>query len=104
MRSAVAATILASTALAAWTGCSSSTPPRRLSGRALFEADCSHCHSLAGRESPARQGGDLLGYRLGRSELGEFIREMPLRRPVSRAQLAALVGYVLGAQRSSRGQ
>jgi mono/diheme cytochrome c family protein len=102
MRSAMVAAPLASMVLVAPTGCGGSSHPQRVSGRALFATDCSHCHSLVGTESPTRQGGDLLAYRLRRSELTEFVREMPLRRPLSHTQLAAVVSYVLREQRSAR--
>jgi mono/diheme cytochrome c family protein len=102
MRSALVAASLASIIIVASTSCGGSSVSRRVSGRAVFATECSACHSLAGSESPARQGGDLLGYRLRRSELSEFVREMPLRRPLSRAKLAAVVGYVLAKQRSAR--
>jgi len=69
----------------------------------LFAADCSACHSLIGDESLRRQGGDLLGYRFSRRDLLEFAREMPVRRPLSPAQLAAIVGYVSGRERSAGG-
>ena len=38
------------------------------------------CHSLTGRQSPRRQGGDLLALRMTRVEMLEFVREMPVRR------------------------
>ena len=84
-------------------GCGSVSRPRSASGKALFAADCSACHSLIGSESLRRQGGDLLGYRFSRRDLLEFAREMPVRRPLSPAQLAAIVGYVSGRERSAGG-
>jgi hypothetical protein len=69
----------------------------------LFAEDCSACHSLIGNESLRRPGGDLLGYRFSRRDLLEFAREMPVRRPLGPAQLAAIVDYVSGEERSAGG-
>jgi mono/diheme cytochrome c family protein len=71
-------------------------------GHRLFEQNCSICHSLIGSESLRREGGDLLRYRLSRQDLLEFAREMPVRRPLRAEQLAAVVDYVLDAQRRGR--
>lgn len=49
---------------------------------------------MIGNESLHRQGGDLLGYRLTRQELSEQVREMPVRRPLTQAELTAVVDYV----------
>jgi mono/diheme cytochrome c family protein len=84
-------------------GCGASGP-RRASGKTLFAEDCSECHSLLGNESLRRQGGDLLGYRFSRPDLLEFAREMPVRRPLSPAQLATIVDYVSGKERSAGGR
>jgi mono/diheme cytochrome c family protein len=65
---------------------------------AVFARHCSACHSLIGNESRHRQGGDLVGYRLSRQQLLEFTREMPTRRPLTSAQLEAVVDYVLKIQ------
>lgn len=71
-------------------------------GVGLFNVACGQCHSLIGNESLRRPGGDLLGYHFSRVELVSFAREMPVRRRLSRSQLAAIVAYVLSAQRSAR--
>jgi mono/diheme cytochrome c family protein len=84
-------------------GCGSAGAPRAQDGKALFAEDCSACHSLIGNESLRRQGGDLLGYRFSRGDLLEFSREMPVRRPLSSAQLAAIVGYVSRREGSAGG-
>jgi len=80
-------------------GCGAASTARGPTGRALFAQDCSACHSLSGRESPRRQGGDLLGARLSPGVMLEFVREMPVRRPLSPADLAAVTDYVLSVQR-----
>jgi hypothetical protein len=64
----------------------------------VFAAECSSCHSLIGNESLHRQGGDLLGYHIGRAEMTQFVREMPVRRPLTAAELRAVVDYVLRLQ------
>jgi mono/diheme cytochrome c family protein len=87
----------------ALTGCGASGQ-RTASGRALFAGDCSNCHSLIGDESLRRHGGDLLGHRFSRPDLLEFAREMPVHRPLSPAQLAAIVDYVFGRERSAGGR
>lgn len=92
--------VVASVAL---TGCDSASRTRPASGKALFAEDCSACHSLIGKESLHRQGGDLLGYRFNRQDLLEFAREMPVRRPPHPAQLQAIVDYVFDKELSAGG-
>ena len=84
-------------------GCGSASHLRPASGKGLFADDCSACHSLIGSESLHRQGGDLLGYRFTQSDLTQFVREMPVRRPLSPGQLNAILTYVLTRERSSGG-
>ena len=84
-------------ALAA-TGCGAGRPAGR-SGKALFAQACSFCHSLTGHDIPSKQGGDLLGVRLSRPVALQFVREMPVRRPLHRAELAAIVDYIALVQR-----
>lgn len=63
----------------------------------VFAHACQSCHSLIGNESEHKQGGDLLGYDFSRQELISFTRVMPTR-PLSAAELNAVVDYVLRAQ------
>jgi mono/diheme cytochrome c family protein len=70
-----------------------------VSGARVFARDCALCHSLVGNESLHRQGGDLLGYRMSRQQLVQFTREMPVRHPLTRAELNAVVEYVFSLQR-----
>jgi mono/diheme cytochrome c family protein len=65
-----------------------------VSGAAVFDRECSACHSLVGNESLHKPGGDLVGYSLTRGELLLQTREMPVKHPLSAAQLAAVVQYV----------
>ncbi|MGI8505712.1 MAG: c-type cytochrome [Solirubrobacteraceae bacterium] len=83
-------------------GCGATSGARGPNGKSLFAQDCSACHSLSGRESPRRQGGDLLGARLSPGVMLQFAREMPVRRPLSRAELKAVTDYVISLQRRGR--
>ncbi len=87
-------------------GCGGGGSPRVLgaaggSGAVVFARSCSACHSLVGNESLHRQGGDLLGYKMTRSQLLGFTRVMPTK-PLSDAQLDAVVEYILRAQSRAR--
>ncbi len=83
--------------------CGSTPEPARSSGAVVFRQSCSGCHTLVGNESRRTQGGDLLGFALSRNQLLQFIREMPVRHPLSTGQLQAVTGYVLRAQRRGPG-
>lgn len=95
--------LLLSAALTA-SGCSGSSPPSTgpAVGQGVFSRACSACHSLVGNESLHRSGGDLLGYGFSAAALTQYTRVMPLRRPLSAAQTAAVVAYLLRVQRGSR--
>jgi hypothetical protein len=67
----------------------------------VFAHDCSACHSLIGNETKHKDGGDLVGYHLTRDQLALITRTMPTR-PLSAAELQAVVGYVLRAQQQGR--
>ena len=71
---------------------------RPVSGALVFAHDCQVCHSVIGNESEHKQGGDLLGYHLTRAQWLSFTRVMPARKPLSKAELNAVVDYVLRAQ------
>ncbi len=71
-------------------------------GAAVFHRDCQSCHSLVGNESLHKQGGDLLGYDMSRAQMLQLTRVMPTR-PLTAAQLNAVVDYVLQAQRRHQG-
>ncbi len=90
--------VLLSALALAGTGCGSSAAPAPpLSGAEVFARSCAACHSLVGNESHYKQGGDLVGYHLSRAQLTLMTRSMPTR-PLSRAELAAVVSYVLRTQ------
>jgi cytochrome c len=76
-------------------------PHTSTSGREVFARDCMSCHSLSGHGSPKQQGGDLLGVHLRRPVLVQFTAEMPVKRPLSKADLNAVVDYVIAVQRRS---
>jgi mono/diheme cytochrome c family protein len=80
-------------------GCGGTATPTARSGRSLFAQACGFCHSVTGHDSPSKQGGDLLGIRLRRPVALQFAREMPVRHPLSEAQLAAIVDYIALVQR-----
>lgn len=71
-------------------------------GQAVFAHDCASCHTLIGNESAHKQGGDLIGYQMTRSQLTRQTEVMPTR-PLTSAQLRAVVDYVLRAQRAGHG-
>jgi mono/diheme cytochrome c family protein len=75
-------------------GCGSGAASPTVDGRALFAENCAMCHSLTGRSSPRQQGGDLLGFRMSENEMLEFVREMPVRHPLSSTQQRAIADFV----------
>jgi mono/diheme cytochrome c family protein len=81
---------------------SSAQQDQRVGGAVVFARSCQACHSLIGNESRHKQGGDLLDYRMSRGEMTSFTREMPARPPLTQAELRAVVGYVLAAERRAR--
>lgn len=83
------------------TACANAHKPPAVSGASVFAHTCSSCHSLVGNESLRKQGGDLIAYRMTRAQLLDFTRVMPTR-PLSRAELDAVVDYVLRAQAARR--
>jgi mono/diheme cytochrome c family protein len=85
-------------AIAACGGTAAKAP----SGRAVFATACHSCHTLSGPGAPATQGGDLRELRIERPQLLQFVREMPVRRRLSAAELRAVADYLLGVQRRAR--
>jgi mono/diheme cytochrome c family protein len=84
------------------TGCGAAGAARPPDGKTLFVQACGACHSLSGRESPDRQGGDLLGARLSPGVMLQFAREMPVRRSLSPVELRTVADYVVSVQRQGR--
>lgn len=73
-----------------------------VSGKAVFTAHCAVCHSLNGQDDPRLQGGDLLGFHASRAQVVQFVREMPVvHRPLTSAELRAVVDYVIAAERGA---
>jgi mono/diheme cytochrome c family protein len=68
--------------------------PTASSGRALFAQACGACHTLTGHNDSRHQGGDLLGFHASRTQFVQLASEMPVRRPLSRGQLQAVVRFV----------
>ena len=87
---------------AAVSGCGSSGGSTRSNAPALFAEDCGMCHSLTGRQSPRRQGGDLLALHMTRAEMLEFVREMPVPHRLSDPQLQAVADYVRAVEARGR--
>jgi len=56
------------------------------------------CHSLTGHASARQQGGDLLGFQMTRSQMLEFVREMPVPHRLSSAQEKTVADYVRAAE------
>jgi mono/diheme cytochrome c family protein len=83
--------------------CGKASEPRSSSGAVVFAEECQTCHTLVGNESRRTQGGDLMGYRLNRATLAQFTREMPVRHPLSPAELSAVVNLLLRAERHGSG-
>ena len=81
-------------------GCGSSGGTR--GGSALFAEDCVACHSLTGRQSPRQQGGDLLALHMTRSEMLEYVMEMPVRRRLSSIQVETVADYVRAVEAGGR--
>ena len=73
-------------------------------GAKVFDQECQTCHSLVGSDSLRRVGGDLLGYRLSRTQILELVRQMPVRRMLSPAELVAVSDYVLGREHRAAGR
>ena len=78
-------------------GCGQASSRHSADGAALFAGNCRSCHSLLGNESRHTQGGDLLNLRMSRAQLESFTRVMPTR-PLSQAEIDAIVDYVLREQ------
>lgn len=94
---AIAALALSWPAGAAIGGCGSGA---RVTGRAVFAADCAVCHSISGHSAPKQQGGDLLRLRLPREELIQYAAEMPaIHHRLTAAEVSAVVDYMRLVQR-----
>jgi mono/diheme cytochrome c family protein len=75
-------------------GPTAASGPTASSGRALFAQACGACHTLTGHDDSRHQGGDLLGFHASRTQFVQLASEMPVRRPLSRGQLQAVVRFV----------
>jgi mono/diheme cytochrome c family protein len=98
-----AAVLIALAVAGALSGCGSDGAAHRSEGQALFSQDCGICHSLTGRQSPRRQGGDLLALRVSRAAMLQFVGEMPVPHPLSSAQLRSVTDYVLAVEAQGHG-
>ena len=62
-------------------------------GHAIFEHDCSSCHTLTGHETSV-DGGDLAIGHLRVADLASFARVMPLRQPLTQRDALIVARYV----------
>lgn len=67
---------------------------------AIFSSSCSGCHTLSAGAARRTVGGDLLPYRMTRAQMVAFVREMPVPRTLSAADVQAVSDYVLALQRA----
>jgi mono/diheme cytochrome c family protein len=94
-RRPVVALLLASCLAASASACGGGPAHAPPSGRVLFNHACGACHTLTGHNDPRHQGGDLLGFHATRPQMLQLAGEMPVRRPLSEAQLNAVVRFVM---------
>jgi mono/diheme cytochrome c family protein len=78
----------------------SGRPPSLADGAKVFASSCSGCHTLAPGGRPVPSGGPLAGYRMTNPQIESFVEQMPLRRPLSARETAAVVAFVAHAQRA----
>lgn len=70
-----------------------------LVGQRLFAGACGGCHTIVGRNTRS-SGGDLGGEHLSVPDLESFTRVMPVRPPLTSAQVRAVAAYVSERQRT----
>ena len=75
-----------------------STHATEASASVLFSQACGACHTLTGHNDPRHQGGDLLVFHASRAEFLQLAGEMPMRRPLTRRQLEAVVAFVMSVE------
>jgi mono/diheme cytochrome c family protein len=80
-------------------GCGAGQPAHAPSGRAVFDRECSGCHSLSGHNNPRLQGGDLLNFHSTRRQLVQLAGQMPVRHPLTAPELQAVVSFVMDVER-----
>ena len=88
--------LVVAAASAATSGCGdrhSTTSATVRGGHEIFTRSCAACHTLTGHESGA-PGGDLAGTNLSVHDLASFARVMPVRPPLTPAQVDAVARYV----------
>jgi mono/diheme cytochrome c family protein len=68
------------------------------SGQALFTQACGACHTLTGHDDPRHQGGDLRDFHATRVQFLQLAGEMPVRRPLTSAQLQSVVAFVMAVE------
>ncbi len=71
------------------------------SGSVIFRSSCSGCHTLSSGAARRTPGGNLLPYRMSRTQMLAFVRQMPVPRTLSDAEVVAVSNYVLALQRGA---
>jgi mono/diheme cytochrome c family protein len=72
-------------------GCGGASQNSR--GHAIFEQECSSCHTLTGHDTKI-DGGDLAISQMQVRDIASFARVMPLKHPLSPADAIAVARYV----------
>jgi mono/diheme cytochrome c family protein len=77
--------------VAAAAGCGGASVTSR--GHAIFEKQCSSCHTLTGHDTRV-DGGDLAVARMAVADIASFARVMPVQPPLSQADAVAVARYI----------
>jgi mono/diheme cytochrome c family protein len=72
-------------------GCGGASQTSR--GHAIFESECSSCHTLTGHDTSA-DGGDLAIAHMPVADLASFARVMPVTPRLSKSDALAVARYV----------
>jgi mono/diheme cytochrome c family protein len=72
-------------------GCGGASQASR--GHAIFEQQCSTCHTLTGHDTSA-DGGDLAIAHMRVADIASFARVMPLAHQLSKPDALAVARYV----------
>ena len=85
----------ASTAALVLCSCGASTASP---GKKIFDRACAHCHTLTGHDTKA-DGGDLAIGSLTAEQVASFTRVMPVRQPLTSAEIGLVARYVAQSER-----
>jgi mono/diheme cytochrome c family protein len=101
-KTAAAAVLVAASIAGCGGGGGQQPAPSQADGARVFASSCTGCHTLYPTRGQALPGGPLAGYRMTTSQLESFVRNMPVKRPLSDRELKAVVAFVAQAQRTRR--